>query len=85
MLPGCPEENKNLQLRRNAELVTKISSWQECARRCAEKGSCQNWVWNKPSAGVYALNCALMEGFGNKIADSNSVAGRWDCNYKGMI
>jgi len=80
---GCPEENKNLQLRRNAELVTKISSWQECARRCAEKGSCQNWVWNKPSAGVYALNCALMEGFGNKIADSNSVAGRWDCNYKG--
>jgi len=80
---GCPDENMNLQLRRNAELLTKVSSWQECARKCAEKGSCQNWVWNRASAGIYANNCALMEGFGNKIADSNSVAGRWDCNYKG--
>merc|ERR1712128_253365 len=80
---GCPDENMNLQLRRNAEVLTKISSWKECARRCAEKGSCQNWVWNRERSGLNALNCALMEGFGNKVADSNSVAGRWDCNYKG--
>jgi len=80
---GCPDENMNLQLRRNAEVLTKISSWKECARRCAEKGSCQNWVWNRERSGLYALNCALMEGFGSKVADSNSVAGRWDCNYKG--
>ena len=64
-------------------MLTKISSWTECARRCAEKASCQNWVWNHEKARLYALNCALMEGFGNKVADSNSVAGRWDCNYKG--
>ena len=73
----------NLQLRQNADLLTKVSSWQECARKCAEKASCQNWVWNHERPGIYALNCALMDGFGQKISDPNSVAGRWDCNYKG--
>eukprot|EP00092_Neocalanus_flemingeri_P056402 GFUD01066857.1.p1 GENE.GFUD01066857.1~~GFUD01066857.1.p1 ORF type:complete len:822 (-),score=173.57 GFUD01066857.1:393-2618(-) len=80
---GCPDENANLQLRRNAEVLTKISSWKECARKCSEKASCQNWVWNHERAGQYALNCALMEGFGNKVTDTQSVAGRWDCNYQG--
>lgn len=80
---GCPDMYTNLQLRQNADLLTKVSSWQECARKCAEKGSCQNWVWNHERSGIYALNCALMDGFGQKISDPNSVAGRWDCNYKG--
>ena len=81
----CPEENLNLNLRRNAEVVNSISSWEQCSKRCSEKASCQYWVWDTRKVGPGAGSCALMEGFGSKVFDSNAVTGRWDCKYKGRV
>ena len=73
----------NLNLRQNADNIGEVSSWRECARRCSEKGSCQYWVWGATSSRRGAKQCALMDGFGSKRFDANTVAGRWDCDYYG--
>ena len=73
----------NLNLRQNADNIGEMSSWRECARRCSEKGSCQFWVWGATSTARGAKQCTLMDGFGSKRFDANTVAGRWDCDYYG--
>ena len=73
----------NLNLRQNADSIGEVSSWRECARRCSEKGSCQYWVWGATSSRRGAKQCTLMDGFGSKRFDANTVAGRWDCDYYG--
>jgi len=79
----CPSQNMNLNLRQNADIIIDVSSWRDCARRCTEKALCQYWVWNTNKTGSQARQCALMEGFGSKRFDANTVAGRWDCKYYG--
>ena len=73
----------NLNLRQNADNIGEVSSWRECARRCSEKGSCQFWVWGGSSSRRGAKQCTLMDGFGSKRFDANTMAGRWDCDYYG--
>ena len=73
----------NLNLRQNADNIGEVSSWRECARKCSEKGSCQFWVWGATSTARGAKQCTLMDGFGSKRFDANTVAGRWDCDYYG--
>jgi len=79
----CPSQNMNLNLRQNADNIGEVSSWRECARKCSEKGSCQFWVWGATSTARGAKQCTLMDGFGSKRFDANTVAGRWDCDYYG--
>ena len=52
----------------------QVSSWRECARRCASLGSCQLWTWHTGSR-----HCAAMDSAGTKTFDASSMAGRWDC------
>ena len=73
----------NLNLRENARDIGSVSSWRECARKCSEMGSCQYFVWNTKKTGKDAQSCVLMDGFGSKRFDANTVAGRWDCKYYG--
>ena len=51
-----------------------MSSWRECARRCASLGSCQLWTWHTGTR-----HCAAMDSAGTKTFDASSMAGRWDC------
>jgi len=79
----CPSQNMNLNLRSNAHEIGSVSSWRECARKCSEMGSCQYFVWNTQKYGPKSGDCTLMDGFGSKRFDANTVAGRWDCKYYG--
>jgi len=79
----CPSQNMNLNLRSNAHEIGSVSSWRECARKCSEMGSCQYFVWNTQKSGPKSGDCTLMDGFGSKRFDANTVAGRWDCKYYG--
>ena len=64
----------NLNLRQNADNIGEVSSWRECARRCASLGSCQLWTWHTGTR-----HCAAMDSAGTKTFDASSMAGRWDC------
>ena len=55
-----------------------MSRWEDCGSLCAEKNSCQFWVWSSPRAGR-AGTCALLDGFGTRMFDPKAVAGRADC------
>ena len=65
----------------NAETISSISSWTDCAGRCKAKASCLFWDWrddrhNTPNT------CVLNEGFTKTVDDFYGVAGSRDCQSK---
>ena len=72
----------NLQDRTNNQVIPGVKSWDECAKKCKAKSSCNAWAWAHEGAGPYALNCGLMDGYGKKVIDENVISGNKDCPGK---
>ena len=69
----------NYQGREYETVVKGVASWPACSDLCTRREGCTAWTWVKDDTGPYALNCALMEGFSNRAADPNTVAGDRGC------
>jgi len=76
---NCQEVGVNYQNRVRATVFQNVSSWEDCQKKCAQKSKCSAWVWNNSGAGVYKYRCAVMEGYGKRAADVNTVAGPKIC------
>jgi len=76
---SCHEEGINYQGRKGSSVVPGVTSWTECSALCDAKPECNAWSWVKEDTGIYALNCALMEGFSNRAPDTNTVTGPKGC------
>jgi len=76
---GCEEEGINLQGRTGSNVIKGIASWPACSQHCQDKPGCKAWVWAHIGAGKYAGNCALVEGYTNKVPDVNTISGTKDC------
>merc|ERR1712126_111377 len=79
----CEEEDTNYQGRVGSSVVPGVQTWPECSALCDVKEGCKAWSWVREGTGSYALNCALMEGFSNRAADTNTVAGPKGCKPSG--
>merc|ERR1712243_141272 len=76
---SCHEEGINYQGRKGSSVIPGVTSWTECSALCDTKPNCNSWSWVKEDTGIYALNCALMEGFSNRAPDTNTITGPKGC------
>merc|ERR1712080_234150 len=76
---NCQEVGINYQNRVGSSVYQGVTSWEDCQKKCANRTSCQAWVWNNSGAGVYKYRCAVMSGYGRKARDTNTVAGPKNC------
>ena len=62
----------------NAETISNINSWEDCAARCRAKASCKFWDWRNSKAET-PNTCVLNEGFDKSKDNWFATAGSRDC------
>jgi len=75
----CQEEGVNYSQRKNNRIIYEVDCWGACMQHCQKDPACNAWVFINENGGAYAKRCGLMDGFGEKLKDPNSVAGPRNC------
>ena len=78
---ACPMQGRLFVGPTNAETISSISSWTDCAGQCLAKSSCAFWHWGN-SQHTAPNTCVLMEGKSGTKDDFHSFAGARDCQGK---